>query len=173
VIPRRVLVDLITPNLLVFSVQWRWLPILIKIQKSMSCFIIPSISTDVHSRYIKKLANGSVKVRARDLPSFIWPKDGYDPQDITYEMFRNPVLIMVWIVRCMFSILTITTCLFRFSNIFLHRHRPLWRSSQGRQRPGPAKPRRTRWPRLHLQLLLTLVSRFVFDWFSATYYWSP
>ncbi|PPQ82522.1 hypothetical protein CVT26_013095, partial [Gymnopilus dilepis] len=42
------------------------------------------------------LINGKVKVRARDMPSFLWEKETYDPDDITYGMFRNPVLVMVF-----------------------------------------------------------------------------
>ncbi|KAF8156612.1 hypothetical protein B0H34DRAFT_847204 [Crassisporium funariophilum] len=30
------------------------------------------------------------------MPSFLWPKDGYDCEQMEENMFRNPVLVMVW-----------------------------------------------------------------------------
>ncbi|KAF9539267.1 hypothetical protein CPC08DRAFT_651227 [Agrocybe pediades] len=43
----------------------------------------------------KKLARGKVAVRSRDFPAFLYPKNGYDPNDLESGLLRNPVLIMV------------------------------------------------------------------------------
>jgi len=55
----------------------------------------------------KKLLRGKILIRARDWPSFFWPRDGYDPDNILDGLLRNPVLILV----CLFSI---------FSHYFTH-----------------------------------------------------
>jgi len=54
------------------------------------------------SRFMKRLDNGTVKVRSRDMPSFLWPRDGYDPDDTDANMFRNPALVMVHPVCLLF-----------------------------------------------------------------------
>jgi len=44
----------------------------------------------------KQLANGTAKVRSRDLPIFLWENNDYGPEDITSGLFRNAALVMVF-----------------------------------------------------------------------------
>ncbi|PPQ75333.1 hypothetical protein CVT26_015186 [Gymnopilus dilepis] len=46
--------------------------------------------------FIKGVGNGTIKIRAKHMPSFLWPRDEYDPHDLEYEMFRNRALLMTY-----------------------------------------------------------------------------
>ena len=34
-------------------------------------------------------------MRASDFPSFLYPKDGYDPDDVEDQLLRNPIAVRV------------------------------------------------------------------------------
>ena len=36
-----------------------------------------------------------VKVRASDFPSLLYPKDGYDPDDVEDNLLKNPIAVRV------------------------------------------------------------------------------
>ncbi|PPQ87205.1 hypothetical protein CVT25_014179, partial [Psilocybe cyanescens] len=45
---------------------------------------------------MRKLDNGDILARSRDMPTFAWPRDKYDPEDTDSDLFRNKILLMVW-----------------------------------------------------------------------------
>jgi hypothetical protein len=44
-------------------------------------------------RYMKALKKGSIKVRTNDFPSFLYPQDGYDPDDLESGLLQNPIVV--------------------------------------------------------------------------------
>ena len=44
---------------------------------------------------MKKLKRNQIKVRALDFPSLLYPKDGYDPDDVEDNLLQNPIAVRV------------------------------------------------------------------------------
>jgi hypothetical protein len=44
---------------------------------------------------MRKLKRSEIKVRAFDFASFLYPKDGYDPDDVEANLLRNPIAVRV------------------------------------------------------------------------------
>ncbi|KAF8814385.1 hypothetical protein BYT27DRAFT_7015298, partial [Phlegmacium glaucopus] len=40
-----------------------------------------------------KLKRNEIKVRASDFPSLLYPKDGYDPDDVEAKLLQNPIAL--------------------------------------------------------------------------------
>ncbi|PPQ87218.1 hypothetical protein CVT25_014376, partial [Psilocybe cyanescens] len=45
---------------------------------------------------MRKLNNGDILAHSRDMPTFAWPCDKYDPEDTDSDLFRNKILLMIW-----------------------------------------------------------------------------
>ena len=44
---------------------------------------------------MRKLKRNEIKVRALDFPSFLYPKDAYDPEDVEHKLLQNPIAVRV------------------------------------------------------------------------------
>ena len=44
---------------------------------------------------MRKLKRNEIKVRASDFPSLLYPKDGYDPDDVEDGLLQNPIAVRV------------------------------------------------------------------------------
>jgi len=44
---------------------------------------------------MQKLKRNEIKVRASDFPSLLYPKDGYDPEDVEAKLLQNPIALRV------------------------------------------------------------------------------
>jgi hypothetical protein len=44
---------------------------------------------------MRKLKRNKIKLRASDFPSLLYPKDGYDPDDVETKLLQNPIALRV------------------------------------------------------------------------------
>jgi hypothetical protein len=44
---------------------------------------------------MRKLKRNEIKVRASDFPSLLYPKDGYDPDDVESNLLQSPIALRV------------------------------------------------------------------------------
>jgi hypothetical protein len=44
---------------------------------------------------MKKLQDGTVTVKGDSFPAFLYPHDGYDPDDLNFGLLRGPLLLHV------------------------------------------------------------------------------
>jgi len=44
---------------------------------------------------MRKLKRNEIKVRASDFPSLLYPRDGYDPDDVESKLLQNPIALRV------------------------------------------------------------------------------
>ena len=44
---------------------------------------------------MRKLKRNEIKVRASDFPSLLYPKNGYDPDDVEANLLQNPIAVRV------------------------------------------------------------------------------
>ena len=44
---------------------------------------------------MQKLKMNEIKVRASDFPSLLYPKDGYDLDDVEANLLQNPIAVRV------------------------------------------------------------------------------
>jgi len=44
---------------------------------------------------MRKLKRNEIKLRASDFPSLLYPKDGYDADDIEANLLQNPIAVRV------------------------------------------------------------------------------
>ena len=72
----------------------------------------------------RKLRNNKVRVTAADFPAFLYPNDGFDPDDLESGLFRSPILVRVSVIFRFCLIHQDDIQYHSFSNIFsLRRHR--------------------------------------------------
>lgn len=60
-------------------------------------------------RFQRKLRNNKVRVTAADFPAFLYPNDGFDPDDLESGLFRSPILVQVSVIFLFCLILHITS----------------------------------------------------------------
>ena len=46
-----------------------------------------------------------VKVRASDFPSLLYPKDGYDPDDVEDGLLQNPIAVRVSVLSLQINLI--------------------------------------------------------------------
>jgi hypothetical protein len=44
---------------------------------------------------MKKLQEGTVPVKSDSFPAFLYPHDGYDPDDLNFGLLQGPILLRV------------------------------------------------------------------------------
>jgi hypothetical protein len=44
---------------------------------------------------MRRLKRNDIKARASDFPSLLYPKDGYDPDDVEANLLQNPIALRV------------------------------------------------------------------------------
>lgn len=68
-----------------------------QIQPSKSLYYPPYIESQLKFplRYMRKLKRNEIKLRASDFPSLLYPKDGYDADDVESKLLQNPIAVRV------------------------------------------------------------------------------
>jgi hypothetical protein len=44
---------------------------------------------------MKRLQDGTIAVKGDSFPAFLYPHDGYDPDDLNFGLLRGPILLCV------------------------------------------------------------------------------